>query len=718
MKIAFIHDWLDKYGGAERVVTAISEKIGFDFYYAYVNKMDAATLRSTFAGRDVRVTESAFLSHFKPVFRKLMPLFPLAVRLFNKQTACNKVDVVISSSWALSKGYRIGNEMHICYFQARNFKYVWDEADLYFRGPAKMLSFLKRPLQRFDLQTAANPQYIIANSEFVKGWIKERYGRPSHVIYPPVDVEHFSISMEKEPYYITVGRLEPYKRFDLIVDAFNENGKPLVIIGDGSQLRSLRNKAKDNIRFTGFLERSAINDYLNKARAFVYAGVEDFGIVLVEALASGTPVIAYSGGAAGEIIRSEDDNGQLYDEQTADALQHAITLFEEHPTPFDSEKIQASALRFSKERFQAEFLSFLDKILVMPLLCMLLFLGGLLFPQSGQACPDTAAPRGKMDTTRFVWGANGHPTNQSAYWGNIDSQIVALRAADLSYYRIDVGFDDQGNMDGAAAARLSELAQKARPAGITLVPVLVPSLLRTLYDSSSVEEVYSKGYLLARGFALKDGSWFSYYELGNENDIQLISSSLVDGSDPSQYDTVKTRTLAALFRGMEDGIKSVNPAAKIIVSNAGWMHYAYFEVLAREGVHIDIIGYHWYYDLEHLKEALYALRTQYADKPVWFTEVNGRYSDEGNHDKQQYRRIKSYLRVIRKKGSNVKGFFVYELFDQPEASQGERRFGLITWTKPYSSFVYKPVAAKLPVLIGDFTSRRARQANSIQARKK
>jgi len=153
---------------------------------------------------------------------------------------------------------------------------------------------------------------------------------------------------------------------------------------------------------------------------------------------------------------------------------------------------------------------------------------------------------------------------------------------------------------------------------------------------------------------------------------------------------------------MEDGIKSVDPAAKMVVSNAGWMHYAYFEVLARQGVKIDVIGYHWYESAGDLKDVLDILRTEYAGKPVWFTEVNRRYSGAGPAMGLKPGALKKYIRTIRNRGTNVRGFFVYELFDQPTATEGERGYGMIAWVKPYLTFVYKPFALELRSLIATF----------------
>jgi glycosyltransferase involved in cell wall biosynthesis len=363
MKKAFITDWLDKYGGAERVVTAINEIYEFDYYYAYVNKMTPELQRKTFGGRDITVISSTLMSVFKYKFRILMPFFPYIIKAFNRQTSKNTTDLIISSSWTMSKGYRAGNELHICYLQSRNFKYVWEEADLYFKGPIKVFSFIKGYLQKFDLESARNPDYLIANSVFVENWVKQRYKRDSIVIYPPVEVEDFYISELTEDYYITVGRLEPYKRFDIVVQAFTLSKKKLILVGDGTQAKYLKSIAGANIEFTGSLEKNSIANYLSRAKGFVYGGVEDFGIVLVEALASGIPVIGYNGGAMSEIVVDELD-GIIYNQQTVQSLNQAIISFESKLQTFDKLKIKERANRFSKARFQQEFKEFVDSKMI------------------------------------------------------------------------------------------------------------------------------------------------------------------------------------------------------------------------------------------------------------------------------------------------------------------------------------------------------------------
>lgn len=361
MKKALIHDWIDQYGGAERVLAAISETMDFDYYYVYVNTMSKTEVLKVFGFKPVDIVESNIFKRFRSTFRYFMPFFPFVVKRFNSQTRKNKVDLVVSSSWALSKSYRIGNEVHICYLQARNFKYVWEEADQYFKGPLKFLSFMKPALRQFDLKGGCNPNYLISNSKFVQNWAKEKYGRDSTVIYPPVDVEDFNISTEKGDYFIAVGRLQPYKRFDIIVDAFAKNGKKLIIAGDGAVMSDLKSRATDNIEFVGFKTKEELKPLLSKARAFVFAGVEDFGIAIVEALACGTPVIAYSGGASKELISEE--NGLLYNAQNSDSLNRAIIDFSKKESIFNPKIVRASAMKFSKERFKKEFSEYVNSVM-------------------------------------------------------------------------------------------------------------------------------------------------------------------------------------------------------------------------------------------------------------------------------------------------------------------------------------------------------------------
>lgn len=359
MKKVLISDWFEKFGGAEKVVQAICEIYKFDQYYAYIDLMPPNIKEKVF-GSDVVVNQSRILKVFGKRFRMLMPFFPVIIREFNYANKKTQSDLIISSSWTLSKGFKLNGAKHICYLQARNFKYVWDEADLYYSGILKLFGFTKYYLRKFDIRSAQNPDVLISNSEFVRKWTKEHYNRDSIVIYPPVDVEDFYVSNEKEDYYITVGRLEPYKRFDIIIEAFNLNGKNLIVVGSGSELKELKRKANININFVGFKQKTEVKDILTRARGFIYAGIEDFGIVYAESLASGVPVIAFNGGAVSEIVKNGKD-GILYNSQNSDSLNVAITKYETEFKNFDPFEIKSRSARFSKKRFQQEFKDAVDQ---------------------------------------------------------------------------------------------------------------------------------------------------------------------------------------------------------------------------------------------------------------------------------------------------------------------------------------------------------------------
>ncbi|NLK81900.1 MAG: glycosyltransferase family 4 protein, partial [Bacteroidales bacterium] len=227
-------------------------------------------------------------------------------------------------------------------------------------GIKKLLLFTKKYLQRYDIKTAQNPDFLISNSIFVQQWVKTHYKRDSVVIYPPVEIDNFEISNNKEDYYITIGRLEPYKRFDVIIEAFKKNGKKLIVVGDGSMRKDLENKSLSNITFVGYKNKIEVSSLLRKAQAFIYAGVEDFGIVYIEALASGVPIIGYNGGALPEIIE-DGKEGYLYSQQSVDELNISIEKFFKFGVLLTPHEIREKSKRFSKEVFQQNFEKFISE---------------------------------------------------------------------------------------------------------------------------------------------------------------------------------------------------------------------------------------------------------------------------------------------------------------------------------------------------------------------
>jgi len=356
MKAALVVDWLDKYAGSERVIKEIDDVFLFSEYHSMVNIMSDQDQKKMFNGKAVLVQDT-LLRLSGRFFRYFFFLFPFFIK---KVRVGKDVDLIISSSHAVAKSVRSKNSIHISYFQARNMKYIWEESDLYFSGFKKFFKFYLPYLRRFDLLSSQSPDYIVSNSRYVQSWVKHVYGRDSVVIYPPVDTDFFKLVSHKEDFFVTVGRLEKYKRFDVVIEAFSALGKKLIVIGDGSERSRLQSLAKPNVIFTGFLSASDVNDYISRARAFVYAGIEDFGIAPVEAQSCGTPVVCLNVAGTAETV-VDGFTGVYFQEQSVSALIRAIDKLEENYVLFDPVKIREHAETFSTERFRKQFYEFVTE---------------------------------------------------------------------------------------------------------------------------------------------------------------------------------------------------------------------------------------------------------------------------------------------------------------------------------------------------------------------
>lgn len=356
MKKVLVVDWLDKYGGAERVIRSICNIFMFEKCYTLTNIMAPLELNKTFAEQQIPIKETP-LKYSGAGFRWFFILFPFFLR---KIKIPRNIDMIISSSHAVAKGVKKSrnNQLHISYFQARNQKYIWEDSDLYFGR----FSFLVRPLFHYlrkkDIEDAQKPDFIVSNSNFVKEWVKKNYNRDSLVIYPPVNLSIFPLKKQKKNYFVAVGRLEPYKRFDLVIKAFNKTGQKLIVVGDGSQIKKLKRIAKKNIEFVGFVNSQEVYQYISTARGFVHAGIEDFGIAPIEAQSCGTPVIAYGHGGVLETI-IENRTGIFFREDTAESLIEALERFEK--TTFDPIEVSRNAARFDKTNFEMGFKNFIDE---------------------------------------------------------------------------------------------------------------------------------------------------------------------------------------------------------------------------------------------------------------------------------------------------------------------------------------------------------------------
>ncbi|MFZ2681622.1 MAG: glycosyltransferase [Patescibacteria group bacterium] len=358
MRIALIHDHLTQYGGAERVLEAIQAI--WPEAPTYTLHHDPTSLGPAFAHKDIR---TSFLSKFplaKRAFRWFLPLMPMATESYD----LSDFDVVISNSSAFSKGIITApHAIHICYCHTPT-RYLWSDSESYvaeLKAPkiAKViLPFVLHKLRGWDQLAAQRVDTFVANSETVQRRITKYYRRDSQVIYPPVDVEKFSLSDAPKTYFLTGGRLVAYKRFDLVVDAFTKLGKPLKIFGAGPEEANLRKRAGSNIEFVGKVSDDERARLFSGAIAFINPQEEDFGITPVESMAAGRPVIAYRKGGALETV-IDGVTGIFFDEQSWEELADVILRFKEHE--FEPSKIRAHAEQFSTKIFRHNIHTLVNK---------------------------------------------------------------------------------------------------------------------------------------------------------------------------------------------------------------------------------------------------------------------------------------------------------------------------------------------------------------------
>ncbi len=357
MKVAYTHDWLYKVAGAEEVLGAMHEVMPAPVYTLFYNKKAAIELNIN----DVRPSFLNSIPLIEKTYKNFLPLFPLAVQSWD----LSNYDVVVSSSHAVAKGFKKQeNQTHICYCHTP-MRYIWDLYTDYLKSlnPIKKVPFAitAQALRKWDIETSKNVDKFVANSRFVARRIKRIYGRDAEVIYPPVDIDAFEPEEEKSDYYVFIGRLyNAYKKVDIVVKAFNELGKKLIVIGDGEDFDSLKSIAKPNIEFTGWLNHDQIAPILRKARALILPSIEDFGIVSVEAQACATPVIAYYKGGSRETVIA-GKTGLFFIEQSPNAIENVVKKFEKMRNLFNPLDMIKNSERFSKNRFKATFKEFLLK---------------------------------------------------------------------------------------------------------------------------------------------------------------------------------------------------------------------------------------------------------------------------------------------------------------------------------------------------------------------
>jgi glycosyltransferase involved in cell wall biosynthesis len=367
LKVAIIHDWLVVYAGAERVLEQLVNAFPEADIFSVVEFLPD-DMKRFIQHKPIKTSFIQHLPFAKKKYRSYLPLMPLAVEQFD----LSGYDLVISSSHAVAKGVITGpDQLHISYVHSP-MRYAWDLQHQYLgrsgldRGMKGWLTkWLLHRMRLWDSRTANGVDCFIANSRFIARRINKVYRRESTVIYPPVDLAAFPFHEKKEDFYLAASRMVPYKRVDLIVEAFSAMpDKKLVVVGDGPDYPRIKRRAGRNITFLGYQPGGVLSEYMQKARAFVFSAEEDFGITLVEAQACGTPVITYGRGGALETIRGMDDEkptGMFFAEQSPIAIADAVRRFEAEGGRILTRACRENALRFSVERFNGEFRRFVDE---------------------------------------------------------------------------------------------------------------------------------------------------------------------------------------------------------------------------------------------------------------------------------------------------------------------------------------------------------------------
>ena len=367
LRIAIVHEWFVNYAGSERVTEQILNLFPHADLFAVVDFLEDSQ-RGYIQNKKVTTTFIQKLPFAKTKFRKYLPLMPLAI----EQLDLSGYDLIISSSHAVAKGVLSSpHQLHISYVHSP-IRYAWDLQHQYLkesnleRGIKSWIArWILHQIRIWDTRTANGVDLFIANSEFIARRIHKVYRRSATVIYPPVDLQSYSLQEPKKDFYLTASRLVPYKRIDLIVEAFSQMGdRQLIVIGDGEQMSKIRAKASSNIKFLGHCEPEKLRGYMQNAKAFVFAAEEDFGITPVEAQACGTPVIAFGRGGVSESVWGLDSDrptGVFFGEQTTTSICNAVLEFEQNCDRILPTTCRENAMRFSTERFKTEFWEFVQQ---------------------------------------------------------------------------------------------------------------------------------------------------------------------------------------------------------------------------------------------------------------------------------------------------------------------------------------------------------------------
>ncbi len=360
MKIALIHDMLVQEGGQERVLRALQEI--FPNAPTFVLFYNQDKKQKFYKTKNIQTTFLQKMPGIEKKFQWYLPLMSSAIESHNLR----EFDLILSSSSSFAKGVITQPKtLHICYCHTPT-RYLWSNSQeyiddlLYPNFIKKILPLYLSYLRNWDWSASQRVDKFLANSKTIKNRIKKYYNKDAQVIYPPVDTNKFYISENLKNYYLIGGRLVPYKKFDLAVRAFNRLDIPLKIFGVGPEINRLQKIAKSNIEFLGEVSEAKKAELYSQCLAFINPQEEDFGITVVEAMASGRPVIAYSAGGTLETIK-EGETGEFFEDQTWENLANTIIHFQ--PEKYNSEKIKNHAEQFNKTRFKNEIRNFINDLI-------------------------------------------------------------------------------------------------------------------------------------------------------------------------------------------------------------------------------------------------------------------------------------------------------------------------------------------------------------------
>lgn len=358
MKVALVHDYLTQYGGAERVLGEFATMFPGAPIYTLI--YDASRTGYAFEDHEIKTSFLQRIPRAASFYRLFPLLMPSAIEGFD----FSDYDLVLSSSASYAKGIIThSGTLHACYCHSPmryawlNYKKITGDSTY----PAlvnRLIPFLLPYIRLWERQASHRVDAYMCNSKFIRKKIKKYYQRNATVIYPPLNFENFHIDPQPKDYFLLIGRMVPYKRFDIAIEAFNELGLPLKIIGTGPEYENLQKLAKSNIEFLGLVTEEDLPRYYAQSRALIFPQEEDFGITALESMASGRPVIVFGQGGVMESIQ-EGKSGIVFESQSAESLKGAVKKFQNFS--FDPQKIRASVMHFDRMRFRSQVYDFLEE---------------------------------------------------------------------------------------------------------------------------------------------------------------------------------------------------------------------------------------------------------------------------------------------------------------------------------------------------------------------